>query len=1196
MKMKVICFLFFAIAVNCLAQQDRATVTGTVTDKSGAVIPGAQVTIKNTGTNATYTSATTGTGQYSMPNLPLGTYQATFQATGFRTAVSETVSLGVNQTLRLDVQLEVGATAETIEVRAEAPLLQTESPEVSQTVGSVFVRDLPLNIEGGRIVSAFAFQMAPGIIGSDFSGHINGSPTMSKETLIDGVPNSGWQAGQMAESSPSPESVEEFKVQTSGISAENGRSGGGVFNYVMKSGTNQLRGSVMGEIRNEALNANSFTNNYNGVKRPRDRRTMYVFSGGGPVYIPKVYNGKDKTFFYATYEKYTEKTYGFTNYTTVPIPEWYDGNMSRYLTTTSLGTDALGRNVLRGAIYDPNSSRTVNGQIVRDAFTGNMLPVSQMSAVSRRVFDIMKKYYLPDIREASGQYALINNSFRPTSNNPDFYQKQFSIKMDHNISDRQKLSSSYAYNNRPRDPLLDKGGPFYREDKYGGPLTRARIQTVKSSTGMLAHDMTLRPNLLNHFSVGVVRWNVPSTLPYENAGGGAILGIKGIPQDGPYPDMEWAGGDRVSLANIGYDFPETMASLSWSVRDSLSWIHGSHSVKFGFDYRSNGLNSNKNIDEVARFNFTNNQTMQPGFSQTGHPFASFFLGQVDSGSASVAMPSGYRTYYWAGFVQDDWKVKKNLTLNVGLRWEYQPPPVEVYDRLSNFCTTCIDPATGLPGTLEFAGTGPGRTGKRSFLDKEWNDFSPRFGFAYQMTSRMVLRGAYGVNFLPRMPQTYDGVPHRYEAGFTTRNIVLNPGNYQAAFNWDSGYPGVWVPDSLNPSLADKLGAVYWDPEGRKVGYSQQWNFNLQFELPYNMSLDLGYVGNLGVGENANVLRMINQTPTDVLALGSVLSQFVTSDAQIPASAKALGAIYPYKTAGTSIPVYQTLAPYPQIRYGVTVDYPQKYDIAGWMAPLGFHTYHGFQLQLNKTYSSGVGWLANYTFSKNLTNIDSIYNVERNAGRPQDTYNLKLEKSLGAMDRAQMVKIGATLAVPVGKGKRFGSDMSRLLDGIIGGWTVQVIGNYYSGAPLNLASTATTASNYATNRPYLLDTGGQSLRLDSYDESKFDMTRLSTAGTLSNTYFDTSKVKNAAGYVRGNASFATPILRGKPQLGEDASVQKNWMIKEKYRVQFRCDLLNPFNRHQFSNPNTDASSPLFGQITGVSGTYYRKIQLGLRLDF
>ncbi|MBZ5728873.1 MAG: TonB-dependent receptor [Acidobacteriia bacterium] len=1176
-----------ALLAPLWCQQDRATIDGTVRDASGALVPRAAVAVTGVDTGALYRAATNEAGQYALPNLPVGAYRLVFEKAGFKQCVRDGIRVTVGQVVRLDVQLEVGDRTDVVQVTDGASPLQTAIPEVGTLLENQRVVGLPLSFAGGRSPEDFAYRLVNGVSGDNWTSHVNGSPGFSKEVLLDGASITTYIAGHFGESSVSLEAIEEFRVETSGFGAEFGRTGGGIFNFVLKSGLNQPHGSLMGELRNEWMDANSFVNNFYGRPKQRDRRGNYAFSFGAPVEIPALYKGRNKTFFYAAYEKYGESNAGLGSPSvTVPLPEWWDGKMGAYLTGQAIGSDALGRSILRGAIYDPATTRTENGKVVRDPFPGNIIPPERISQVSRQLGAIMKKYYAPQVRLADGSYAMIDNSFFPVSTTTRFDQSQFSLKLDHNISERHKLSGSFAWVDRPR-VLVDAGGVWDAQSPDGGPLSRARLQDVQSTMGRLAYDAVLRPDLLNHLMLALNRQINPSQSAHHNENGGAQLGIAGIGQNANFPEIYLDGGDRVTFPVLGYQTDNLLAATSYELQNTLSWAHGRHLLKFGFDARRDALNV-RDISGPAQFHFSSALTGLPGFNQTGSPFASMLLGDVTSASVTVDTPTGSRFAYYGLFVQDDFKIAPRLTLNFGLRWDYQPVQTEQFDRLSNFCTTCIDPLLGIPGAMEYAGAGPGRTGRPGFEQNDRKNFGPRIGFAFQARPGLVLRAAYGIFYAPRVANDWSGSPYGQKMGFTSQDVVNNPGNNLAAFNWDQGYPGKVAAAYPDPSLAQTVyGPVHWDPQGGKVPYVQQWNANWQFSLPRQVVVDLGYLGNKATGLYANSLENLNQIPASALALGDTLGQWVDSQAAIPAAAVALGARYPFGSSGTWIPVQQTLQPFPQVPYWSTV--------FGYNAPLGFSTWHALQVSATRRLASGLTWMANYSFSKAISNLDSAFNTWSNYGRPLDYYNLGLEKSVASFDQTHALKFAVSYQLPIGRGKTFGSQWPKALNAIAGGWTVQVLGNYATGFPLSFTGTGIANTNFATNRAVMVDPGGASLYA-GFDAAHFDLSTVSTPGERANLYVNTALVTDAPRYGLGNASFLTSQIRGFGSATEDGSLQKNFLVREGMRLQFRLEFFNLLNRHRFSSIETNAASPLFGQVTGMDASFYRQTQVGARLDF
>jgi len=1179
------------MASLAVAQQDRATVTGDVRDSSGAVAPAVKVQVTNTETNASYQSLTNDVGQYTVPNLPVGTYKLTFRAAGFKMLVRDPVVLDVAQVLRIDVQMQLGLVSESIEIREEASLLQTDTPEVGTVLNSGAMTDLPLDFSGGRYAENFAYLLTPGAGGNNYESRINGSPAFSKAIVLDGADASIYIGGHFGESSPSLEAFDEFKVQTSGMSAEYGRTGGGVFNFVLKSGTNQLHGSALGMIHNESTDANSFANNFYGSPRQRDRRHDWGGSLGGPVYLPKIYNGKDRTFFYVAYERYTESSAGGGSPSvTAPLDDFWSGNLSRLLGNQVIGQDALGRNIYQGAIYDPASTSITNGQMVRNAFPGNVIPKQLISGPARNLGAIFLKGYSPRVKGPDGQVALLNNSFFPVSNQAGFTQNQFSVKADHSLSPAQKISGSFVYVDRPR-VLLDQGGVWDFSDPSGGPLSRSKLQWVRSWYGRVAYDWTISPSILNHLQTGFNRQRNPSLSTHLGENGVAALGLQGLAKTYNYPEINFGGNNYlVNYPTLGYQSNDFGAGQNFQIIDTLTRIKNRHSIRAGVDGRRS-YERWRTDNGPAEIDFSQAQTGLQGFNQTGNGFASMLLGQVASASVPIGTPTGSRFLNVALFLQDDIKVARRLTLNLGIRWDYQPLPVEQYNRLSNFNPNLIDPLTGLPGALEFAG--PDR---RTFAPNHYRDFSPRFGFAYQAANDTVIRGGYGLFYLARNGNGWSGVPWGQTAGFGQQDRITSTIDYQAAWNWSNPYPGVVQNLPQNASLASGSpgvwGIVSYDPNAGKNGYVQQWNLNVQRELPFQMVLDIGYVGSKSTAIQDNDLRHLNQLDSKYLALGDALGVGVTSQAEVPAAISAASGKYPFGNAGIWIPAYQMLLPYPQVM--------AWNQIQSASTPLGFATYNALQVQLNKRFSAGLSFLWNYTFSKSISNVHSAFGdtYGANAAFSPDYYNLSLAKSISDADRTHVFKVGVQYELPFGRGRRFGSNGNRATDLALGGWAIQYVGNYSSGWPLGIAGSGTPNSNFTTNPGYAINPNGEPLTV-GWDSSQIDMSRINQPNPA-NQYVNTSVFVDPVSinrYQRGNTSYLLSQLRSPWQLSENFSLQKNFRPLEALRVQLRADFLNAFNRTLWGNIDTNAASPLFGQVTGESNWFSpRKVQFGVRADW
>lgn len=1175
---------FLLLVVCAFAQLDRGTLTGTVTDQSGAAVPGARIAARNLGTGALHETTSTETGQYTLPNLQVGTYRITVDAQGFRTVARPSVSLGATEVLRMDAMLEVGSVADAVEVTAELPRLQTDTPEIGTTLSSKSLIELPLSFSGGRRPESFAFSVSPGVGGTSYTSHINGSTGFSKEMLVDGASITVNQSGDANAALISPEALEEVKVQTAGMSAEFGRTQGGVFNLVLKSGANRVRGSAYFGLRNEALNASTFSDKYRGVPRPEDRKQNWAGSFGGPVYIPQIYNGQNKTFFFFAYERYKERSYGFGSPSrTVPIPEFYDGDFSRLLGPVTTFTDALGRQVVRGAIYDPATFRQVPGSSrwVGDPFPGNRIPVSRFSRVAQNLNAMAKAHYLPTVRDASGQIPLLNNSLFPKSGAPEWDHHQYSVKADQNIGMRHKLTGSYYYHFSPR-LILDAGGMWDVTDRTGGPLAKARRRDDTGGGVRIAEDWTISPRLLNHVTLSYNRRGNPQEIIYADVDGAKELGIPNLTTTG-YPVVNWGGGPFVGLETPGFTTNSFRADVSWGILETVSFTGGKHFIKTGVDIRRNHQNV-RPISNGAQFNFSARATAIPNEAysgnQTGYAFASYLLGIVDSAALTDPIGLGGRRHYYALFIQDDYKVSSRLTLNLGLRWEYQPPMFEVADRYSSWNPNTIDPLTKLPGAYDFAGSCSGCTGKRHFGRPSWRDFGPRIGFAWRPIDKWTLRGAYGILYEADSFNGYNATPTGKSTSTAwggTYSLASDPVQpWAGIFNWDQGMPtDRYAPAGNDASWGNRNRPAMIDPDYGQTPYVQQWNFNVQRELPLRLVLDVGYVGNKGTRLKVGELARVNQISASALAqYGTRLNNAVRN----AADAAANGIAYPY--AGFSGTVASAIRPFPQVQGNQTV------NVYG--SPLGFSNYHSLQITLNRQFSRGLTLYTNYVWSKTMANLDS--SLIGDNGGPLDYYNLSLEKSVATYDTPHVVKAYVSYDLPVGRGKALLGGAGRVVDAIVGGWGFSGIMNYSSGQPLGFgAQTALSGGwNGATNRANIAP--GE-MKAAGFDKSKFEF---STPLSANNTYLNKQLFSQPAPLTLGTSAPRYTQVRDFGTINEDLALQKTNRLSEGVRLRLRAEMLNAFNRHQLGGIVTSVNNLNFGQVTTVSGN--RQIQLSARIDF
>ena len=919
------------------------------------------------------------------------------------------------------------------------------------------------------------------------------------------------------------------------------------------------------------MNANTFTNKFNNVQRALDRKLDYAGAFGGPVYLPKIYDGRNRSFFYLTYERFKQRNIGASlNTKTAPQPEFYNGDFSRLLGTALSQTDGLGRQVLRGAIYDPATfTQLPNGRWIGDMFPGNKIDPIRFSNVSKRLNALAVPGYLPTYKDATGQFPLTQNAPAPLGT-PIFDQYSFTLKGDQNLTDRHKLSGSLNYIARPR-LFFDQSGlnTLFNQNAqpYGGPLSSADVQRVRHHLTRLAWDWTATPTLLNNLSVHYNRMVNPMHNVSNLVDGAKELGIKNLSTNG-YPIINWGGGPIVSLSNVGDTTDYYQASMGYGLSDTVSLSKGRHFIKMGVDLRYNPINSRPtaggSLTFAARATAIPNETFSG--STTGYSFASYLLGIVDNASYSVPMGMGSRRSYAALFVNDDFKISSRLTLNLGLRWDYQPPFQERLDRMASWDVTKIDPLSGLPGAYAFAGTCNVCTGKRYFGVKDYRGFYPRIGFAWRPFDDWTVRGAYGV-FTQAAVGGLSTTAFPWQGTYNLSAASIDP--WRGIFNWDAGLPtDRFVAPVFDVSRARLGSPTYISPEYGRNPYIQSWNLNVQRRLPKQILLDVGYVGNKATRLPNSGLGRLNQIPVSALTrYTNTLNNPVTNAAQ----AAAAGVPYPYP--GFSGTVASALRQFPQVQGNSTFS-PNG-------AQTGFSTYNSLQVIVNKQLSKGLAVYANYVWSRNLSNTDSSL---------MDAYNRQLEKSPTSWDVPQIFKGYVSYELPFGHGQAIWSNAPPVVDKIIHGWGISAIMNYSNGSPMGFGG-ANSPFPTGWNGGQRVDAAAGNMQNPDFDKSKFDY---ANRNSPANTYFNKSLFTQPAAYTLGTAANRYSQIRGFGGINEDIGILKTTHITEKYRVQLRAEMLNAFNRHQLGGANTTITNANYGQITSASGN--RTMQAAIRVEF
>lgn len=1152
------------------AQSDRGAITGTVSDPTGAVIPGVQVTATELATKVQTTATTSDVGLYSILNQSIGKYSVSFTKQGFKTLARSGITVAISQVVQLDAVMQVGAVTESVTVTGEASILQTRQTELSTTMKSQVVTDLPLSISGGRQIELFALAITPGVEGDTWTTHVGGSMAFTKEVLIDGTSAVIQIGGHIGESSPTMEAIQEFRVETSGVRAADGRSGGGAYKFTLKSGTNSLHGSAFGFLHNEVLNANTWQSNFRGEKRATDRQQVYGFSLGGPII-------KNKTFAFGAFEKYMQERFVLGEFNkTVPTPDFLDGDFSALLdTSTQLDVDAGGNPVYKGAIFQPGT-----GLVYPD----NKIPSGDISTVANNIVNIFRTSYQPMVPG-----AIKNNSALPRQNDPWFHQTQLTFKVDHNFSEISRLSSSFIWTERPRI-LVDQGGIWDPSAPLdgGGPLANTRKQEVTSRAFRLSHTYSFSPNVLNFLGFTYGRYRNPSqSIAATLKDWPAEIGL-GETGASNFPEINFGNTvNGVWTEQIGAHWSDYYVSNRYIIDDSLTWIKGRHTLKFGGMVSRLELSSHASTPYL-NFGFNNMQTGAPGTpyqNNVGFGFASFLLGAVESASQQTPWDLYGRRHVWGLYVQDDFKVSSKLTLTMDLRWDQTGPLTEKYGNWANFDTRAISQSFGVPGTLAFASSG-----KDSFEGKrDWKQFGPHVGVAYQLANRIVFRGAYGIFYSPIGMNYWFGVPYGFAPGSRGTNRVPATQDLSPAFNWDDGYPGQFVPGSKDPDFA-QWGMVSVNPKALQAGYTHQWTLGTEFELTKDFRLDLTYMGNLGRRLQSGYLERNN---IDKTALGNLLRAGKEWNAVWDeGSAADAGVPYPYQGFGS-------------YAFAALLDYPQVWQNWNWGgpvlfvgSPLGKSDYNAFQAAVTKR-AGAVNTQFSYTLARARGNVQGGLGGFLEtwwSGPLQDVTPDRLEQEAKAplgYDQTHVFKGYVAWELPFGKGRQFGANAGRVANGFIGGWSLSSAFYYRTGYPMTVNSSYWYPGRGDGDPIYAVrDPNGNYSR--QFNESNFNF---ANTADQANTYFNSSLFSNPAYGDFGNDLLYRSDFRGFGWSNEDVMLMKNFRFggEDRFRLQFRVELYNIFNRHHFSDPDTGIASSTFGHVINLSGSP-REGQIGARFEW
>lgn len=1138
------------LSVAAFGQRDLGTITGTITDPTGAAVASAKVTITEDATGLTYQVESGGSGEYARPLLKPGTYTVTAEAPGFRRVAQQNVVIVGGDRVGVSLTLTVGDISQSVEISANAPLLQTESTTLGADLGSKTVSELPL---GGQRTFAFLARLSPGVltaepgardaVGGGFSA--NGVRSNGQNNfLLNGVDNNVNVIDFINQTAyvigPSVEAIGEMRVLTNGYSAEYGRGAGGVVNVNLKGGTNELHGSLFEILQNDALNANRWENNKAGKPRGPAKQNQFGATLGGPII-------RNKLFMFGDYQGTRIKSSGGSvpglgnaGFYTIVTPQFANGDFSSLL-GSQVGTDALGRPILQGQIYDPASTRTVNGQLLRDPFQGNIIPASRFDPAAKK---ILSAFPTPNQVVPNGRYPQ-NNFFisTPGSQTTD----QGDGRVDYQLTDKDSLFGSLSWSNTVRTstppfPTAIDGSPFAgsNEENLG---RNAQISYTRVWSASVISETRAAFSRLVTSRVG---GNPEKDLFTE-------FGIRGYNPSGPgNGGLPQFGLGRYSQAGSNNWLPTKEYNNVWDFIQNVAITKGSHAMKFGAEYRPikfpffqvpyphGQLDFNQNDTAVPlTTNGTNGVALN---TATGDEIASFLLGNISGGQISTTNFISSQKSAWAFYGQDDWKVTRKLTLNIGLRYELFSPISERFGRQSNFVYDSLTlfipegPNQDDPLPPNFATSFPNVKVSRGEVSKSlipWDktNFGPRIGIAYAAREKTVFRVGYGIFYGGEENQ--GGNPNRGEGVPFNQSPQLNRPAGTGAFETNPFFVG-----GLSAGFPTNVFSLPAPVQFRGVAVNfrnslvHKWNVAVQQELPGQMALELAYVG------NHQAHQLFQPDP-------NACPNFGTTDSSINCN---------------------SLRPTPFIG-----------GLSG-TASFGYGNYHGATAKLEKRFASGISFLGSYTYGHALANTGTTLSGSTGFGIP-DPRDYASGYSSAAWDIRHNFVGSFLYEIPFGRGRALGGNMNSVANALLGNWQLNGIVTLHTGAPYTLRSNACQGVWNAC-RPDLV--AGK------------DPQAAPSGGRNPDHWFDTTAVTAPAPLTGGNLGLQSNTAP--PTRLMDASLFKDFRFTERVRMQFRAEGFNIANTPQYGTPSNSLQNANFGTVTSTFAGTERKFQGSLRLQF
>jgi len=1169
--------VFFA--VTGFAQRDLGTITGTITDPQGSGVPNAKVAILENATGLSYSTLSSETGEFVRPLLKPGTYSVTVEATGFRKAERKNVLVTAGDRIGVNISLQLGDINQTVEVAGEAPLLQTESAAQGANINMQGVTQLPL---GGQRTFTFLARLSPGVLpaeqgardaqGGGFSA--NGvRSTGENNFLLNGVDNNVNVIDFINQTSfvigPSVEAIGELHILTNGYNAEYGRAAGGVLDAQLKSGTNSLHGVLFENLQNTNLDANRWENNWSNLPRPPVKQNQFGAAAGGPII-------KNRLFIFGDYQGTRIKTaggvvqnLGYGGLYTIPTPAMINGDFSGIL-GASLGTDPIsGQQALYNQIFDPTSTAclsncgTSNATYKRTPFPGNRIPVNMMDPAARKIAAL---YPSPNQPLKIGDYPQQDFAvLTPGTLTTD----QGDGRVDYRIDDKNSLFGSISWSNTSKTNAAPFQGALDGANFYGAS------ELDLGRNAQMSYTRIWKPTLISETRVGFSRLVTARTQGNSDVDEFKAMGIGGYDPTGPLNGgLPQFGLGRYSQVGANDWLPTKEYSNVWDFIQNVAITKGAHALKFGAEYRPIRLPFFQVPYPHGEMNFNNNETAMPSnqsdknaagskagtFSgDTGDPFASFLLGSLNGGQISTTNFISSTRKAWAFYAQDDWKVTRKLTLQIGLRYELWTPLGEQFGRQSNFNydKLTLDIPAGpnqdapLPPNFNSPYTFNGITFKalfpsvkvsRGLVDQyliPWDkyDFGPRIGIAWNVRPRTVVRAAFGIFYGGEEQQ--GGNPNRGESAPFNESPQLNRPSGVNGFdanpffangNWTNGiatgFPATVF--TTQPVSSLQFRSVSQDFRNPMV---QKWSLVVQQELPAQMALEAGYQGN-------HSSHQLLQPDFNAAPNFGTTASINSSD----------------------------LRPVPELG-----------SISG-TSSFGFGNYDALTAKLEKRFSAGLQFITSYTWGHALANSGTTLSGSSGFGY-RDNTNISTSYSNAAWDIRHNFTTGFNYEVPFGRGKRFGGGMSRPLDAIAGGWLLNGIFSFHTGQPFTVRSNGCQGV-WASCYPDLI--AGK------------DPNAAPASGRNPGQWFDVAGFLPPASLTQGNLGLQTNY--GPSTRNLDFSVAKNFKFTERLKAQFRAESFNLANTPQFGLPNNNRQDPNFGKITSSQAGSERHLQFALRVEF